>query len=717
MRKYYLQFLVKKGYLVLSDTVNTNLTINNNDNNKQLSLLLKSFSSLGFTLDEKGIEKLSKLSLEDLKSFYHENYKRLEYICGVNKNHRTFYPSFPDVANISDEEFFARAILHYITVSKNDMGFMNQDVEFTKRLEVHNNSKEILTIIDETSAKKLLFSIVTNLIEGKLAIPYHYQELITLMIKDFYNELIINEIPFKENIAFYIRCICDASANKTFKDLLNVNTLRFVKTSTDLLRIYACISKGDYTLKSNVKFVSLNRCVRRLFLSILENIALSNHYMIDDLAKHDFLWKRAFEKLHVSEYTNKFPNIAKLAKELRNDDYKTYYAMVEENLNNQVELIKLLKTRPGEFARRLDMILRNPSFDNDYTLSSFKEVSNKVSTTLLLQLWEFFKNRDLYDTRVFKILTSYGTYYKETEDLREKIDQTIIDKTLQIIEDILSDIYSNYEQLGKVYIDENTKDYCLPINSRNASAQRKTLTFGTKIKIQEENVDFLRFFTHFKNFKGNDGRVDIDLSMEFFNEKFETVTSLSWHNLGGGRKFDSYHSGDITSAPHGASEFIDLNYKKASKFARYAVVTNCVYTGQEFSKIPECFSGVMFVPQIGKKGIVYNPEFIKYMFDLTQNKQNQNIAFALDLKTLELIWIDCPISNDFDCIVASGHSAVKHTLMNALKTHMSLYDFIMLHKKRFTIVENKEYADIIISDSIDANFKPFDVEEISAKWL
>ena len=64
------------------------------------------------------------------------------------------------------------------------------------------------------------------------------------------------------------------------------------------------------------------------------------------------------------------------------------------------------------------------------------------------------------------------------------------------------------------------------------------------------------------------------------------------------------------------SEFVDLDYKKARKYARYAVVTNSVYTGQDFADIPECFSGVMFMPQIGKKGSVFNPEFVKYKFDL-----------------------------------------------------------------------------------------------------
>ena len=712
MRKFYLKQLVKLGYLVIE-----NDDTDSKCGNKELSLLLKSFASLGYTLDESGIEKISKFSNEKLGSFYHANYIRISEITGVNKKHKIFYPNFPDMADISDEEFDVRAILHYLTVSKNNMGFMNQDIEFKERLKVHNENKEVLHFIDEESAYKILFSTFINLFEGKVAIPHHYEEFVVLMLKDFNKEIQISEIPFKENLAFYINCILIANNNKPLEEVLTAEKLHFIKTPTDLLRVYSVLSKQGYALKHNVNFVSLKRCIRRLFLSILDDMALNNPYMIDDLAKHEFLWKRAFEKLHVSEYSSKYANIVKLASQLRNDEYQTYCSKLEASKNNQVELIKLLKIKPGEFARRLDMVLRNPLFDCDYTLSAFKEVASNISTTVLLQLWKFFKNRNLYKTRIFSIQKEYGSYAKEIEDNRNIIDKEIIDKILQLIEDTLSDIYRNYAPLGNVYIDESMKQYCLPINSRNASSQRKTLTFGTRIKIVDEEKKFLRFFTHFKNFKGKNGRVDIDLSIEFFNENFKEVESLSWHNMSGGRRFNSFHSGDITSAPNGASEFVDLDYKEARKFARYAVVTNCVYTGQSFSKIPECFSGVMFMTEACKKGVNYNPEFIKYMFDLTQKCQNENIAFALDLETLELIWIDAPISNAYSCVVASEDYGIRIALMNALKSHMSFYDFIMLHSKRFTIVENKENADVIISDSDDATLKPFDVEKISARWL
>lgn len=713
MKRMYLKKLISKGYMVLESEYS-------NDNKcsaREVAAVLNSFSSLGYTLDKDGVVAISNLSSEELTRFYNRNYALLQKFTGTDYNHRIFYNNFPDLSEISDDEFFIRAVLHYLTVSKNDMGFMSDDIADIKRLEVHNESKQVLKVINVETAVKLLINIVKDLFEGKVAIPYNEENFLLEMMHDYKNEIVISEIPFKENMTKYVYYILRIKGKGKLSEALTENSLSFVKTATDLLRIYAILSNGDYMLSEKTRFISLERSVRRMFLNILNVIAYNNPYMIDDLARHEFLWKRAFEKLHVGEYTKQYTYIAKLANMLRNNEYTTYYGKLEQVKDNQVEFIKLLKTRPGEFARRLDMIIRNQNFDLEYTLSQFKEVASNVSTTLLIGLWEFFRNRELYPTRIFKINGRYGSFFKEVIDFREHVEASVIDRVIETIEEVLKNIYSNYDFVGKVYIDENIKPYCLPINNRNASSQNKTLTFGTRVKLDEEDGNFLRFFTHFKNFKGRDGIVDVDLAIEFVDETLTKGFSLSWHNMGGGRKFDSYHSGDITSAPNGASEFVDLDYKKARQYARYAIVTNSVFTGQDFADIPECFSGVMFMPKKGKKGVVYNSEFVKYKFDLTQRGSNQNIAFAVDLETLELIWIDSPMSYGYDSIVASDCPGVIMSLKNALKTHMSLYDFFMLHSNHFTLVDNKEEADIIISDSEDATLKPFDVEEIAARWL
>ena len=109
--------------------------------------------------------------------------------------------------------------------------------------------------------------------------------------------------------------------------------IRFLSFTTPaplpyLLRVYVAFSDGDITLTRNTKFLSLNRAGRKVFLRLMDNIAKNSEYTIDDMAAHDFLWKKALEKLHIGDYSSMFPNAYKVATMLRNDDYKTYNSSI-----------------------------------------------------------------------------------------------------------------------------------------------------------------------------------------------------------------------------------------------------------------------------------------------------------------------------------------------------------------------------------------------------
>lgn len=721
MKKELLMKLLSKDYLVLnfSSTVNFNSQLNID----LISAINHSFKSLRFKIKDEELIKLLPVSRDDLTYFYHDNYKLLSSFVVKSVKHKIFYANFPEVSDIPEEEMYIRALLHYLTASENDDGFMSQDIYDFEREEVHSDNKTILRLINEQEANKILIDIVKDMFESKQAISCDETSFILCCFQNLFDKeslySLIGNIPFKENVAIYVNTIRKLYPNETkLGDVFNEKMLSFVKTPTDLLRVYAIISKGDYTLNNNSKFISLDRKCRRLFLEILNNMCAHKDYVYDDFSRHDFLWKKAFEKLHVGEYEKQYPHIYLVCKNIRENNYSTYYSMLEKNKNNQIGLISLLSKRPGEFARRMDMLLRNRSFEAEYTLQEFEKIADQVSSNVLLQLYMFFQNRNLYSTRIFCIKKLYYDNYIEVEDKRYNIPDDIIERVCSIICDALSRIYSSYPRIEKVYLDESMKNYAMPMNSRNKSTGNKTLTFGTRIKLDEEDGSFIRFFTHWKNMSdGNDKRVDIDLSVELVNEDFTSTRSVSWHNLFGGRKFDTYHSGDIVTAPNGASEFIDLDYIKASKYYRYGVICNYVYTGQDFCDIPECFSGVMFMEKKGKRGVVFNPEFVKYKYDLTQYGSSENIALAIDFKTRELIWMDISRPSGGIYQVASGDSGVVIALKNALKNQMNMYDFIKLHSSHLTFADDISQSEFIISEKENATLKPFDVEKITSSWL
>ena len=708
MELIFKEYLFNKGYAVLPESNYNKPYLN------ALGALYRTFCSYGYRLEGDNFIELVKLDQKALKEFYFDYFNLMQKAKGDNVDHKVFYPNFPNVEDISDDELYIRGVLHYLTASSDNYGFINQDLAIDDNKEkLVSNDYEDITLLTEEEAIKILSKYVNALFEQKTVISYAYHNLIKSFYIVYPHLLSPIEIPFKENVAFY--CSLLLNDNKKIGDTFNKSNLRFIKTATDLLRVYSIISQGSAQLEGRIIFKSLDRKARRLFLSLLDDICESNSSVIDDLARNEFYYKRAFEKLHVGEYKKEYPYIWQVANDFRSGNYSTYYSKLDNNKDNQDELIRLLSLRPGEFCRRLDSILRNKNFDPNKTLQAFSNIADKVSAGVLLGLWEFFKNRNLYPTRVFHIKKLMDVF-KEIDDKRENLDEVIVEAVLEIIEYALSKIYSGYERLESVYLDESLKNYVVPTNARNTSLCNHALSFGTRIKLDESECEFLRLFTHWKNMN-NGGRVDIDLSVEFVNDDFTKMFSVAWHSMGNGKKFETYHSGDFVTAPDGASEFIDINYKEARKYARYAVVSNSVYTGQSYCDIPECFSGVAFMPHGGKNAKLHNPSLVKNKYDLCQKGVNHIIAFAIDLETMEMIWMDTPLQYAYNSVVACENYGVILALKKALMTKMNLYDFFMLHKNHMTIVDNKEEAEIIISDSNDATIKPYDLEIISSRWL
>ena len=258
-------------------------------------------------------------------------------------------------------------------------------------------------------------------------------------------------------------------------------------------------------------------------------------------------------------------------------------------------------------------------------------------------------------------------------------------------------------------------NYMTPINNKNASSGFHTLSFGSKIKLNSDK-NILRFFTHWKN---NHSRIDIDISAELFNTDFEYINSLAWHNMKGGKDIDAYHSGDIVTAPNGASEFIDINIAKAKKKKiRYIVISNSVYTSDNFKEVPECFTGVIFKDKINKDEHVFNAQDVEIKIDLTQDRTNECLAFLVDIEKMELIWLDIPsYEENYFVVAADDYAYISAIIKKATSYNVSIYDLIKLHKKHITFTDNKDEALLVIDDSVNSLINPYNLELISKDWL
>ncbi|KKK69854.1 hypothetical protein LCGC14_2929850, partial [marine sediment metagenome] len=131
-------------------------------------------------------------------------------------------------------------------------------------------------------------------------------------------------------------------------------------------------------------------------------------------------------------------------------------------------------------------------------------------------------------------------------------------------------------------------NYNVPFSQRSASKILKTVARGSKYNLPEG--DTIRLFIWWK-----DGlaRADLDLSAMFLDDDYNCKEQISYTKLKN-KNIGAVHSGDITSAPKGASEFIDISIKKClDKNIRYVMMSVSSYTQQPFYDLPECFAGIM----------------------------------------------------------------------------------------------------------------------------
>ncbi|EJR07452.1 hypothetical protein II5_01806 [Bacillus cereus MSX-A1] len=391
-------------------------------------------------------------------------------------------------------------------------------------------------------------------------------------------------------------------------------------------------------------------------------------------------------------------------------------------LNRDIMTAKnLLKTRPGEFARRLDHLIRlcsDKSTDVFHILEEFLSIIGDVSTPVLLQLTAHFKHRN--DKNEFRTFFPKGNVAKAIgiENTLPFISEDICLMIVKMCEDTLKNRFAKLPSLGKVFLDKQLKNHLVPFSQRSASKALRTLSRGSKVDLPEG--DTIRFFLWWKEGYVNGqhtGRVDIDLSAAMYDEDWQYKEHVSFTNLRS-KNFKAYHSGDITSAPKGASEFIDFDIPSVLKYGgRYVVMTLLSYTDQPYKDLPECFTGWM-VRQYPGSGEIFEPSTVQDKVDITADTQI-SIPVILDLKERKLIWTDLSLTRDltYDNTIEAnqkGMILVGKALTNLVKPN--LYDLFRLHiEARGELVQDIEEAETIFS--LDKGITPFDIEKIISDFI
>jgi hypothetical protein len=440
------------------------------------------------------------------------------------------------------------------------------------------------------------------------------------------------------------------------------------------------------------------------------------------MMRHQQMWKRLGERLHPGEF-NQYPAVQEAFAVVRsNGAFESFNSRVEAAIaEGQVQaVVDLLVQRPGEFARRLDKVLRiSQSITmRRYVLEAFNKVAQNASPTVLLQARNSFANRSDTKPRVFFPKGNIAKM-QSIRDERGFMSSGVQGEAILALDTALVKNFESRSDLGGSWIDPALKRIAIPFGQRNASRALKTLGRGSRLSLGDD-ANVIRFFIWWHDAPAEAGsgwgyraHTDIDLSAVCFDDAYRYHSGITFYNL---REEGAVHSGDVTSAPNGASEFIDIDIDTLRKRGvRYVAMTLHSYSGQNLIDLPECFAGFMERRDLGS-GEVYDPRTVTNKADLSAKSRGAT-PFIFDLETREAIWVDLSMQvSNMAGTVASTKGQIT-SLVEAM-TKLSppnLYDLFSAHAAARGGIVSKDKAKTVFS--FDGDVTPFDTEVILDEYL
>jgi len=652
---------------------------------------------LGFAMDEELYLRVSSLDEAQVIALYDDVIPLLARLVLADKEWSPMYPNFPEqVMAASDGELFWNAITHYWT-------FGQWRPEYPKNARPPKFEKTKFRQLEAGSETELL-RVFTQLLGSNASISDHDRTILKWFVTNYGDELrshLPKSIPFKEQLCFFAAAILESGDHGLAAEVC--------KTATDVLRVYTGLSGGDVSLATNTKFKSLPRGQRRTLVAILERVAKP-----EDLSRNLERWKRAFHSLHVGEFRKTAPCLNEMARQVREGKIRTFAGMVESALaNRDIEsLVKLLGSRPGELARRLDHLLRTFPCDRGTDLIRiFLERAPQVSSRLLLQLLTHFRTRGTPTER--RVVFPKGNVGKSRILLKQlpALPASHVEALCSGIEKVLRDLYATREPLGKVWIDPYLKKCPVPLSLRSASEGLVTVARGTRMPISDKST--LRMFVWWI------GR-DVDLSCTLYDKDLQELDHISYTNLRI-KGINCCHSGDITNAPgpKGAAEFIDIDIESArARKVRYIALVALDFTGVTFEKIEACHVGWMTRDHPDANEI-YDPKTVEQKIDL-RSPTRVAVPAVFDLEKREAIWLDLTAKsgNTRNNNVESNSATLVDLITAALSLEdkPNLHSLFTLHAQtRGELVEEREQADTVFA--FDTGITPFHTAKILSDFI
>ncbi|WP_392667242.1 hypothetical protein [Streptomyces sp. LN785] len=570
-------------------------------------------TSVGFKLSAELLERLSGLSGATVVRTAERTLRTVSEMVGDHVQHNSYFIDFP--ANVpGTEEFWVRCVTMALSDDTSRENVLTQLAHGVLDLlslptygRYQHTYEEMLAAQDELIASAGDRVTVLHLgrgLEDELTDLYlalagsttplgedHLRDLRTLAERCVLGPQ-PESIPVREN-----RAVVNEARLAVGADLL-------LDTVTDVLRLACALSGGDLTLQQPTRFRALSRPVRRALLAGLDAVVAANPAKLADVHAHREPFKRLGERLHPHEYP-RWPHAADVFAVARGEqEARSFDSRVEKLLDefDVLGTVRLLSSAPGKLFRALDLLLRIAADqeERDAVVAAAVRVAPQVSGRLVLSVREHFQNRERETDRPRIFINRRGRGWVTPDD-RSPVPAADRDRLIAALD---AEMRRRLPAPGRLLLDPDVLDVALPLTGRATASGLGVLPRGSVSAVDGEQ---LRFFVYWKE---TEDRTDYDLSALLLHTDYSTDSWLSYTSL---TAVGGEHSGDVTEAPDGASEFINLSLDRVR--SAFIVPQVNIFAGESFEKTEESFFGFM-LRDGEQKGRPFEPSTVRMKSEL-----------------------------------------------------------------------------------------------------
>lgn len=656
----------------------------------------------------------------------------LEKLRGGDVSYAPLFRGFPDELP-TDDSFIMRQLLASLRLTFGEVSSLEEALDFSDigwwpassipqdpgqaqadkaaqkklRPDTHTEWVELrIAPVDEVDAA--LRTWLENTLYAPTSVKVAEHEDVLLLLVAFGLDWIDHDrVTFRETRSLLFHTMWSANA---LEELISSKP-----TPTDLLRLFAAVTETDTSLATPIRFPKMSKRQRRTVLACLDQGATN-----EEMLRYRDLWLRIGEYVHPGTYRERYPNALErfaFIRAQRRDP--SSFNSVSERLHESGEIDPLLEhltARSTVFARRLRHLLAGRSATGAQpVLDAFSAVASSVPAKALMTLRIHLQTVDSNETRA--VINKAGAV-KVMAAPSPHLDKKVLQSAITILDTAIDEVLAEQESWAgcRVWIDPALSSYVAPLQQRKVSDGMLNVERGTRLPLDLSKV--LRLFVYWHDVPGQQV-ADLDLSAVTLNEDLSYLSHVDYTRLAG---TGIAHSGDLTSAPVGAAEFIDVTLRALPAKARYLVPQIYRFSGPQFGSLSRAHGGWMIRDEVDTTYSTFDVKTVQNAFDLTGGNSFA-IPFIVDLKAAQIIYTDLyvgrrqnfnAVRNQVSAVVEISREVVRFTDTRLTLDQLAGYN---ARARGATVVGRREDADLTFGVDDDCDYTATDVARINADLL